>query len=130
MPDVDPDRSRYFMWMVLLANTVEEALLRWYHPDDYVAGEPEQAAVKIAAEARLAQLWDRVNATLAARSYLTGNTMTTADLMLFMLCFWSRRMKRPPSRWDNIATWMQDMNEQPCIRAMMSQEGLAWGFSS
>lgn len=29
VPDIDPDRSRYYMWMVLLGNTVEEALLRW-----------------------------------------------------------------------------------------------------
>ncbi len=130
VPDIDPDRSRYYLWMVLLGNTVEEALLRWYHPDDYVVGAPEQAAVKLAAEVRLTELWGRVDDALDDRSYLTGNTMTTADLMLFMLCFWSRRMKMPPSRWDNISTWLQDMQDQECIRAMMSQEGLAWGFAS
>ncbi len=42
VPEIDLDRSRYFMWMVLLANTVEEALLRWYHSDDYVRASPSR----------------------------------------------------------------------------------------
>ena len=45
--------------------------------------------------------------------------------MLFMLCFWAGTMKTPLSNWDNIATWLQDMNDLDAIRAMISQEGFA-----
>jgi len=129
-PMAEPARSRYFLWMLLLSNTVEEALLRWFHPDDYIDGSDHRRALAAAAEARLAALWDRIDGTLAAEGYLTGPLPCAADLMLYMLCFWARRMARPPSRWPAIAVWLQDMTERPSIQAMMAREELAWGFAS
>lgn len=129
-PMSEPARSRYFLWMMLLSNTVEEALLRWYHPDDYVEGREHQAAVKQAAEAKLAVLWDRVDAAIADGGYLAGRLPCAADLMLWMLCFWARRMKTPPTRWPHIATWLSDMAERPSIVAVMEHEELHWGLAS
>ena len=111
--------------MVLLGNTVEEALLRWYHPEDYADGAEGQILVESQAEQRLKALWDRVDGALGERSYLSGSALSAVDYMLFMLCSWARTMKTPPSNWDNIATWLQDMNDLDAIRAMMSQEGFA-----
>ena len=129
-PAREPARSRYFMWMLVLSNTVEEALLRWFHPDDYIDGGEHQAVLKAAAEARLATLWQRLDATLAEQGCLAGGAPCGADLMFYMLCYWARRMSRPPSALPNIGAWLQDMNERPSIVAMMAQEGLAWGFES
>ncbi|MBN36134.1 MAG: glutathione S-transferase [Rhodospirillaceae bacterium] len=125
VPEVDPNRSRYFLWMVLLANTVEEALLRWYHPEDCADGAEAQTSVKSQAEQRLKARWDRVDGALGERSYLLASALSAADNMLFMLCFWAGTMKTPLSNWDNIATWLQDMNDLDAIRAMISQEGFA-----
>lgn len=129
-PMREPARSRYFLWMLLLSNTVEEALLRWFHPDDYVEGAEPGAALTRAAEAKLDSLWERIDGTLAAESYLTGRLPCAADLMLHVLCFWARRMARPPSRRPAIAVWLQDMAERPSIQAMMAREELQWGFAS
>lgn len=129
-PMSEPARSRYFLWMLLLSNTVEEALLRWFHPDDYVEGAEPRAALTRAAEAKLDSLWDRIDGTLAAEGYLTGRLPCAADLMLYMLCFWARRLAWPPSRRPAIAVWLQDMAERPSIQAMMAREELQWGFAS
>jgi len=129
-PHREPARSRYFLWMLVLSNTVEEALLRWYHPDDYVDGDDHRTALRHAATAKLSELWRRIDAMLEVDGYLTGRVPCAADLMLFMLCFWARRLPMPPSRWPHIATWLQDIGERPSVRAMMEREELAWGFAS
>ena len=88
------DRADYYRWLVFLTNTVQTAMLRWIYPERYGTGDKGmEAAARDAAEA-----FDILDRALEGRTWLTAEHRTGADLFLFMLTRWGRRLER--AAWD------------------------------
>jgi glutathione S-transferase len=90
------DRHGYYRWLVFLTNTLQTAFLRLFYPERYGGGEVSAAA---AAEAQRA--FDVVERALEGREWLAAEHRTGADLFLFMLTRWGRRLE--PAAWDRPA---------------------------
>ena len=62
------DRGLFLQWMAYLTNTLQEACMHWWHPEKFVDGENEQAAVKRKAELRTADMFRFLDGQLAKRA--------------------------------------------------------------
>jgi glutathione S-transferase len=113
-----PDRTQLYRWLVFMTNTVQMTHLRQIYPERY--GE---AGVREHAEADLQACYDVIERELEGREWLVGEHRTAADLFLFMLVRWARRID--PPAWDrpNLrAHWMRTLALSGVRRMVEEQE--------
>lgn len=123
MPPVgSPERARFLQWLFYLTNTPQEALMNWWHADNYLDKSEEQAALKAGAERRLAKMWQLLDSAIAG-PYLLGRDCTAVDLFLTMVAHWSRKMARPARSYPNISKLMALVEARPSWQKMMADEG-------
>ena len=113
------ERSELYRWLLWLSNTVQAALLRHIYPHRYGT-----EGVTEAAEAELRAHFQLIDGHLAGREWLAGEERSVADLFLFMLTRWGRRLD--PPAWDrpNLrAHWLRTL-ELPGVTRMIEEQGL------
>jgi glutathione S-transferase len=114
------DRADYYRWLVFLTNSVQTAMLRWFYPERYGDGdEVGTAAARDAGEA-----FDVLDRALEGRTWLAAEHRTGADLFLFMLTRWARRLEHPA--WDrpNLREHFLATLALPGVRRMLAEQGL------
>ena len=84
------ERADFYRWLVFMTNTVQTTMLRFFYPERY--GGP---GVEAMASADAARLFGILEARLDGRDWLVGDHRTGADLFLFMLTRWGRRLDPP-----------------------------------
>lgn len=114
------DRADYYRWLVFLTNTVQTAMLRWFYPERYGEGD----AVTAAAARDAGEAFDVLDSALEGRTWLAGEHRTGADLFLFMVTRWARRLEHPA--WDrpNLRLHFLAVFELPGVRRMLDEQGL------
>jgi len=115
------DRADYYRWLVFLTNTAQTSMLRWFYPERYGGGDEVGAAA--AAEAQHAL--DVVEAALHdGREWLAADHRTGADLFLFMVTRWARRLD--PPAWDrpHLRAHFVRTLALPGVRRMVEEQGL------
>jgi glutathione S-transferase len=121
-----PERARFYQYLIYLTNTVQEAMIQYYHPDYSAPSADGQAEVKKTAEARLTAMWEKLDAALAKSGpYLLGQHFSAADIYLAMLARWSRNMARPATSHGHVKRLTELVAERPAYKRMMQAEGLA-----
>ena len=113
------ERSEVYRSLVYQTNTLQTALLHVMYPERYgSAGVGELAATSVA------QQFDRLDAGLAGRTWLVGEERTAADLFLFMLTRWGRRLD--PPAWDrpHLRAHFRRTLALPGVARMVAEQGL------
>lgn len=125
MPAVGtPARSHFLQWLFYLTNTVQEALMNWWHADNYLESDAERKSLTASAEHRLARMWQLLDGVLAKPGpYLLGPEFSAADMFLVMLAHWSRKMAKPARGYPQIGKLMALIEARPAYRRMMAEEG-------
>jgi glutathione S-transferase len=114
------DRADYYRWLVFLTNTAQTAMLRWFYPERYGSGDAvAEAATRDAGEA-----FDVLDRALAGRDWIAADHRTGADLFLFMLTRWARRLERPAWERSNIREHFLRTLALPGVRRMIEEQGL------
>lgn len=112
--------AAYYRWLVFLTNTVQTAMLRFFYPERYGGGDE----VKAAAARDAGEAFDVVDRALEGRSWLAAEHRTGADLFLFMVTRWGRRLEH--AAWDrpNLRAHTLATLELPGVRRMLEEQGL------
>jgi glutathione S-transferase len=113
------DRAELYRWLVFMTNTMQTCLLRFFYPERYGGVEVEQLA---AAEAN--RLFDLVEESLEGRDWLVGEHRTAADLFLFMLTRWGRRLDLPAWERPRLRAHFLRTLALPGVRRMIEEQGL------
>ncbi|MEQ1589283.1 MAG: glutathione transferase GstA [Gallionella sp.] len=79
---------------------------------------------KIVARNLLAKRLSYVEAQLASKSYLMGDTFTIADAYLFTVLRWSERVSFDLNPFPNIQGYLARIAARPSVQAAMKAEGL------
>jgi glutathione S-transferase len=113
------DRAPLYRRLVFMTNTVQTAMLRFFYPERY--GDGNVAALAAAEAGRWFDLLDR---ELEDREWLAGDHRTAADLYLFMLTRWARRLE--PPAWDrpNLRAHFLRTLALPGVQRMVAEQGL------
>jgi glutathione S-transferase len=120
----DPLRGLYLQTVVSMSNQLMSTFRLWFYPPDL--GNPEHPqALSAALQVRIAAVWARLDAQLAARGpYLLGERFSGADLLATMLMRWSRNMPRPALEWPALARLAGLVKARPSWRRLCEIEGL------
>src|SRR5207249_1355988 len=112
------DRVDYYRWLVFLTNFVQTSILRFFYPERY-GGDDEVAA---AAARDAGEAFDILDRALEGRTWLAAEHRTGADLFLFMVTRWGRRLE--PAAWDrpNLRRHCLATLELPGVRRMLDEQ--------
>jgi glutathione S-transferase len=113
------DRAQFYRWLVFMTNTVQTTMLRVFYPERYGGdGVRERGAIDAAVH------FDLLDRTLNGRDWLVGEHRTAADLFLFMLTRWGRRLEAPA--WDrpNLRAHFLRTLVLPGVRRMINEQDL------
>jgi len=113
------DRAQLYRRLVFLTNTVQTAMLRFFYPERY--GDGSVAEVAAAEAGRWFDLLDR---ELDGAEWIAAGHRTAADLFLFMMTRWGRRLD--PPAWDrpNLRAHFLRTFALPGVRRMVAEQGL------
>lgn len=112
-------RPQLYRWLVFMTNTVQTAMLRFFYPERF--GDASVARVAATEAERHFGLLDR---ELEGRDWLVGEHRSAADLFLFMLVRWGRRLE--PAAWerDNLRAHFRRTVALPGVRRMVAEQEL------
>ncbi len=118
------ERATYLMWALHLANTLQPAFRHWWYPAE-AAGEENSAAAQEMAGTRIAAVFDRLDAHLAAHGpYICGADISAVDFLATMLMRWSRNMPKPAHTWPALGAYAARMKARPSFKQLYEREGL------
>jgi glutathione S-transferase len=119
------DRGPFLQWMAYLTNTLQESCMHWWHPEKFVDGADQQAAVKRKAEQRTAEMFRFLDEQLAKSGpYLCGTSFHICDYYAVMLARWTRVMATPAHTNRNVNTLIRAVMERPGYARMLKAEGI------
>jgi len=84
-----PERAQYLRWLTYGAAAIYATDLRLYYPDRYSTDAGHAAAIKAKASQDLARDYAILDQEMGKGPFITGNTMTAADIYTAMLVSWS-----------------------------------------
>jgi glutathione S-transferase len=123
-----PERGEFYKWLIWLSATLQAQMPIYFYSDRYVApGNAAGAAeVKAQAETRIEGLIDQIEAHLARHGgpWMMGERFSALDIYAFMLCRWTRGMKRPARTLPRLGAFLARMLERPSIQATIAAEEL------
>lgn len=113
------DRADLYRALIFMTNTVQTCMLRVIYPERYGGGEVERVAI-----AEAGALFDLLEAQLGDREWLVADHRTAADLFLFMLTRWGRRLES--AAWDRPCLRAHFLRTLalPGVRRMVDEEGI------
>jgi glutathione S-transferase len=124
VPKVDSkDRGPFLQWMAYLTNTLQESCMHWWHPEKFVDGADQQAAVKRKAEQRTAEMFRFLDGQLAG-PFLCGSTFYICDYYAVMLARWTRTMATPAHTNPNVNKLIRAVMQRPGYARMLKAEGI------
>lgn len=118
-------RAHLYKWLMHLTNTVQAEMITYFYPERMADDAGAIAQVKAHAEARIAAMFDLIEAELVRGGpYLLGATYSVADSYLFMLARWSRNMQRPARTLPALGAYLDLLAKRPAIGGVFAVEGI------
>jgi glutathione S-transferase len=119
-------RAQFYKWLIHLTNTVQAGLLYYFYPERMTDDAVVASQVKAHAETRVGEMFDRIEAALAAEGpYLLGKEFSAADLYLLMLARWTRGMGNPARNRPAVRRLLDRLIERPAVKRAFATEEIA-----
>ena len=125
-PKIDSlDRPLFLQWMAYLTNTVQIALMHWWHPEHVIDGADRQAELKAKAEQRADGMFRFLDDHLAKSGpYLCGRTFYVCDYYAVMLAQWTEFMATPAHLNPHLNKLIRLVMQRPGYARMLKAEGI------
>jgi glutathione S-transferase len=107
------ERYRVLEWLNFIAAEVHKSFSPLFGKDE---------AAKEAPRARLAKRFDFVQASLASRPYLTGETFTVADAYLFNMLRWTAVTGIDLGKWPGLKAFFERVEQRPAVQAALAAD--------
>ena len=113
------DRAQFYRWLIFMTNALQTALMRVIYPERYGGGDVRRCATREAQSH-----FDLIERNLDGREWLVGGQRTAADLFLFMLTRWGRRLEPPSWSRPHIRAHFLRTLALPGVRRMIEEQEL------
>jgi len=111
-------RYRVQQWLNFVATELHKGFSPLFKPNT-----PD--ATKTISKEHLAKRVKFLDAHLADRKYLTGDTFTVADAYLWTVLGWARHVGPDLSGFSNVQRFLADVTARPAVQKSLREEGLA-----
>lgn len=116
-------RAEVNRWLAYINSDLHPMYKPVFRPDRFIDDEEAQDALRCRAIERLRSYYERLDAQLQSRDWLTG-TRSFADPYLFVVLRWAMGKGVDLSDLHNLARFHQRMLNDAGVKAAMQQEGL------
>lgn len=116
------DRAEVNRWLCFLNADVHGAFKPLFGPQRFIADESQHAALQNSARQQLRGHFERLNAQLADREWLTGHR-SVADAYLFVVLRWAKGKQVDLSGLDHLEAFSARVHADPGVKAAMLAEG-------
>ncbi len=125
-PTATPARDLYNQWLSLLSTDVQQTFMLRTYPHRWVDDKESQAEVVVSADAKLTNQFDIIDGLLGDGPYILGSEFCAADLLLFLLTGYGRRLS--PKAWDRpaIGRHYRLIRDRAPVRKVMQEHELDW----
>lgn len=124
-PPASAGRAVAVRWLVYLTNTVQATFIVYAYPGRLLGDD--SSAAEVVSSGALRQLeaaLDHIDSALAEGPYLLGSTFSAADLYLFMVTRWCRRLPRKGWTLPNLGPHYERLSERPSVVRMLDRQGI------
>jgi glutathione S-transferase len=111
------ERYRVMEWQNYITSELHKSFTPLFAPGLDVDAKRTLAA-------RLRKKYGWVDAQLADRSYLAGETFTAADAYLFVVTAWAKFVQLDLGDLDHLQSFVRRVQQRPAVREAMRAEGL------
>ena len=111
------ERYRLQEWLNFITSELHKGyspLFRPTTPDEY----------KTIARDNLIKKYEFVDASLAGKQYLMGDSFSVPDAYLFTVTIWAKHVGLDLSKFANVGAFMERMAARPAVQAALEAEGL------
>lgn len=111
------ERYRVLEWLNYITSELHKQftpLFKPNTPDEY----------RSIAKENVIKAFNRVDAHLAGKQFLTGDTFTVADAYLFVVSNWARFHDIDVAQWTNLKAFLDRVKARPAVHEAMKAEGL------
>ena len=119
-----PERAQLYKWLIYLTNTLQAEMMLWFYPARYTQDEAGAPAVRQAIGVRVSAIFAHIASELSSRPYLLGDTISLADLFLFMLIYWGYGLRPPALEIPELRRFADRIAARPAVHAAFAAEGI------
>jgi glutathione S-transferase len=120
-----PERADFLRWLMFLSSTLYPTMMRYFFCERSTTDKAGRAAVKDAAVIDFDRGFGIVDAALAGRQWLAGDTRSIADIYLLTLAHWHPAGDRPREEWTNIVRLCEALKTDPVV-ARLNESHRFW----
>lgn len=123
------ERAHFYKWLVWLTNTLQSALITYFHPEHYgpASDTAGQASIQKHAQARIGPMLDQLEAQLqkSGGPWILGQQYTAVDPYVLMLGRWTRNFERPARNLPLLGAHLRRVLARPAVQRTFEQEELS-----
>ena len=116
-------RAEVNRWLAYINSDLHPAFRPVFRPERFIEEASAQEALRSTALTKLRAYYERLDAQLSGRDWLTG-TRSFADPYLFVVLRWAVAKGVNLDGLDNLTRFQQRMLDDAGVKAAMQQEGL------
>lgn len=116
-------RAEVNRWLAYLNSDVHPTFRPVFRPERFIDGEEAQAQARQIAVARLRAYFERLDAQLEGREWLTG-TRSYADPYLFVVINWAKAKGADLTGLSNLARFHEHMLQDAGVKAVLQKESM------
>lgn len=111
-------------WVGFINSDIHKTFSMIFGASRFLTDEKAQKELAGSASTLLTKLFAQLEAQLAGKSYLTGNTPSIADAYLYVVLRWAHAKEVDLSGLDNLAAFFKRMEADKAVQAALKAEGL------
>lgn len=117
-------RAEVRRWLGFINSDVHKTFSMIFGAQRFLAEEGAQKQLAGSASKLLTRLFAQLDAQLAGKSYLTGDTRTIADAYLYVVLRWAHAKEVDLSGLGNLAALFKRMEADRAVQSALAAEGL------
>jgi len=121
----EPNRAKFFQWMMYLTNTIQTELMVYFYPEKYGADSKAAASIINTQDQKITAMFALLDKELANKDFLVGDSLTVCDYFLFMLAIWADELNKPPLEFEHLSRYLGKLAKRDAIKQTCKTESFS-----
>ncbi len=119
----EPGRDQLYRWLAFISATLHPFFWPYFMPGRYHPDATQAAAVKAAAQLRVASALDVIEAHLEGKNWMLGDRKSVVDAFLYPMASWAYGFDKSTADYPNIDRLVRQLASDPAVEAVHAAQG-------